>query len=65
MLASGNGRARGYCSESDLECQLNDQMEKEMRPIDGEEYVRLRGLAVGYASIATLSLFVLAGLKAH
>jgi sterol desaturase/sphingolipid hydroxylase (fatty acid hydroxylase superfamily) len=62
---SGNNRALGYCDEDDVECQLSERVAQELNPISGEESVRMRGLAVGYASLATVTLFLLALFKTH
>jgi len=59
-LSSSNNRLRGYCDEDDEACLLEAQLGRAQFD-EGEILVRMRAMAVSYASIIATTLFLAAG----
>jgi len=57
---SSNNRANGYCDDDDGACRLIDQIEI---TLNSDRAIRMRGLAVGYASTFATLLFIAAMIK--
>ena len=59
--SADNGRLNGYCDEDDEACRLEDQLERSQL-VDGDNMVKMRGLAWGSASIITTLLLLFAAM---